>query len=245
MMLRPYRRSPETACMPTLSDIRYHFIKQVYGDHNKSATVRAALARLLDALPKEGALALNIGAGRTRLDPRVRNLEIEAGDGIDYVGTADRIPLPDNSVDLAISQEVFEHVPDPMACLREVHRVLKPGGKAYIQLPFVIGYHPQPGDYWRFTHEGLGTIVARAGLTVVEEGVTVGAGTGLYRILVEYCAILFSLPLAKLYIPMKAAFAILLYPLKWTDRLLALHGEARRISGGHFVICEKRGKAAV
>lgn len=231
--------------MPTLADIRYFFIKQVYGDHNKSAAVRSALARLLDALPRENALALNVGAGRTRLDPRVKNLDIEPGDGIDFVGPADAIPLPDASVDLVISQEVFEHVPDPMACLAEVRRVLKPGAKAYIQLPFVIGFHPQPGDYWRFTHQGIATLATRAGLTVVEEGVTVGAGTGLYRIMVEYLAILFSLPFSRLYIPMKALFAILLYPLKWTDRLLALHGEAKRISGGHYVICEKPGTGQV
>jgi SAM-dependent methyltransferase len=44
-------------------------------------------------------------------------------------GDADRLPLPDASIDLALSAFVFQLVPDRPAALREALRVLRPGGR--------------------------------------------------------------------------------------------------------------------
>jgi SAM-dependent methyltransferase len=46
--------------------------------------------------------------------------------------SADALPLPDNSIDLAVLHTLMSHVPDPGAVLREVSRVLRPGGRAVI-----------------------------------------------------------------------------------------------------------------
>ena len=54
---------------------------------------------------------------------RVRNLDIIWGPGIHIVGPAEAIPLPDNSVDLVISQETLEHVADPVKAIAEITRV--------------------------------------------------------------------------------------------------------------------------
>ena len=51
------------------------------------------------------------------------------------VGTAESIPLPDCSVDVAVSIETFEHLPEPRLLLTELRRVLAPGGKAIISTP--------------------------------------------------------------------------------------------------------------
>jgi arsenite methyltransferase len=47
-------------------------------------------------------------------------------------GDASSLPLPDAGVDAAVSVQVLEYVPDPTAALRELHRVLRPGGRVVV-----------------------------------------------------------------------------------------------------------------
>ncbi|MCA9184683.1 MAG: arsenite methyltransferase [Pirellulaceae bacterium] len=49
-----------------------------------------------------------------------------------HQSTIDQIPLPDGSVDCVISNCVINLAPDKSAVLREVHRVLKPGGRVAV-----------------------------------------------------------------------------------------------------------------
>ncbi len=75
----------------------------------------------------------------------------------------DRIPVADGSVDLVILSEVIEHLPDSDAALRELHRVLRPGGGLVLTTPnlagwlnrvqLVLGYQPvgtETGTEWVF-----------------------------------------------------------------------------------------------
>ena len=45
------------------------------------------------------------------------------------------IPFPDGSFKLVVANQVFEHVPDLKPVLREIHRVLTPGGKLFCIFP--------------------------------------------------------------------------------------------------------------
>jgi SAM-dependent methyltransferase len=47
-----------------------------------------------------------------------------------------RIPLPDNSFDVVLCNHVLEHVDDDIKAMKELYRVLKPGGFAILQVPF-------------------------------------------------------------------------------------------------------------
>ena len=49
---------------------------------------------------------------------------------------ATRLSFPDGSFDCVISQDVFEHVFDIDACLKEMYRVIRPGGRLIISVPF-------------------------------------------------------------------------------------------------------------
>jgi SAM-dependent methyltransferase len=220
------------------NSVEQFFVKKIYADHNDSASVKNALSMLIAGLNADDE-GLNIGAGYTRLSSQIRNMELDPGEGIDIVGSVEDIPAEDNRFALIITQEVLEHVEDPFRAVQEIARVLKPGGKAYVQLPFMIGYHPCPKDYWRFTHEGIVQLAEQSGLRCIETGVSVGSATGFYRILVEFLAILFSLPVKSSYRGFKALFSLLFYPVKWLDRLLALSPQAHRIAGGYFVILTK------
>lgn len=44
-------------------------------------------------------------------------------------------PWPDNSVDEVRAHDVFEHLPNRILTMNELHRVLKPGGRATIEVP--------------------------------------------------------------------------------------------------------------
>jgi SAM-dependent methyltransferase len=48
------------------------------------------------------------------------------------VGSAESLPFPDNTVDLVVSRGSIFFWDDPIKGLQEVHRVLRPGGKAYV-----------------------------------------------------------------------------------------------------------------
>lgn len=47
-----------------------------------------------------------------------------------------RLSFPDTSLDLIVSNDVFEHVPDPWIALKECSRVLRPGGQMLATIPF-------------------------------------------------------------------------------------------------------------
>lgn len=48
---------------------------------------------------------------------------------------ADALPFPSSSQDLVIASHVLEHVPDDTACIRELHRLLRPGGALIVLVP--------------------------------------------------------------------------------------------------------------
>ena len=59
------------------------------------------------------------------LDPRVEtNPQLHSGIRCDLT----KIPLPDDSIDVIFSRYVLEHIQNPQAFLKEMHRLLKPGG---------------------------------------------------------------------------------------------------------------------
>jgi SAM-dependent methyltransferase len=76
----------------------------------------------------------------------------------DIVGDIHELPLADGSVDAIICIAVLEHVRNPFQAVAEMKRVLKPGGRAFVYVPFLFYFHSEVGyysDYWRFTKEGV------------------------------------------------------------------------------------------
>lgn len=50
-------------------------------------------------------------------------------------GNACRLPYTDGSFDLVLATDIIEHIDDDISALREIYRVLKPGGKTLISVP--------------------------------------------------------------------------------------------------------------
>lgn len=225
-----------------LQTMRRKFVRTVYASHNDSAPVQEALRRCLGEL-SDGKVGLNVGAGATRLHPAIINYDLIAGPAIDCTGRAERLPFADNSFSVVISQETLEHVADPFEAVREIHRTMAPGGVFYCQVPFVIGYHPGPTDYWRFTKEGIQRLVEQAGLSCECVAVTVGPATGFYRIVVEFFATILSRPVPRAYHLMKGALALGFYPIKWLDGILYRSTQVDRVAGGYYAIARKQPSA--
>jgi SAM-dependent methyltransferase len=156
------------------------------------------------------------------------------------VASAEDLPFASESLALVVSQEVVEHVADPWRAVTEAARVLKPGGKLFLQTPFIIGCHPCPHDYWRFTAEGLTRLIESAGFEMEHIEPSVGAGSGMYRISVEFCAVMAAAIWARLYLPIKGLAAILFRPLCMADRVAAASPAAHRMPGGYFAIAVKK-----
>ncbi len=65
------------------------------------------------------------------------------------VAAAEALPYADGSFDLVLSHEVIEHVADDRQVLREMMRVLRPGGRAVIFCPNRLHPFETHGHYWR------------------------------------------------------------------------------------------------
>lgn len=75
-----------------------------------------------------------------------------------------RLPFADATVDTVLLLEVLEHLRHPAQALSEISRVLRPGGKLLLTLPFLYPVHDAPHDYQRYTAFGLVRDIERAGL---------------------------------------------------------------------------------
>ena len=95
--------------------------------------------------------------------PYVKKVEYKIMDPVldyspDIVGDIHNMPMGDNSQEAMICLAILEHVQNPPKAIKEMLRVLKPGGFCLIYVPFLFYYHAEAGyykDYWRFSEDAL------------------------------------------------------------------------------------------
>jgi SAM-dependent methyltransferase len=104
---------------------------------------------------------------------------------IDYISEITHIPLADGSVDIILCTEVLEHVPEPIEVLRELARLLKPGGRMFLTAPLGSGLHQLPYHYYGgYTPEWYRHFARKFNLTVVE----ITPNGGFFKLLAQECA---------------------------------------------------------
>jgi SAM-dependent methyltransferase len=136
--------------------------------------------------------------------------------------------LPAGSFDTLLSTQVLEHVYDTKAFVRECHRLLAPGGKGILTVPFLWQCHAEPNDFYRFTRYSLQRLFEEQGFSVLELTPVGGAYAALLqtRIVSVHCREIKSRPrrvLRKLWnlllIPVLNWKALHLDRFFWNDKL--------------------------
>jgi SAM-dependent methyltransferase len=107
-------------------------------------------------------LVLDLGGGRGMLrEPleqqghRYVNLDMRRQSPSEptLVGDAHQLPFADEVFDYVISKDTLEHFQQPWTAVREIHRVLRPGGHLILMVPFMHPFHSD--DFYRYTPLGL------------------------------------------------------------------------------------------
>jgi SAM-dependent methyltransferase len=135
--------------------------------HSQWLAVRDLHADLEEVLGAQDATArvLDVGCGtqpyRRWLPEGAEyvGLDVAPGPHVDVVAERGKSwPLPDASFDVVLCTQVLEHVDDLELAVREIDRVLKPGGVVVVSVPFSYNEHGAPDDYRRFSRFGLAQV---------------------------------------------------------------------------------------
>ena len=74
---------------------------------------------------------------------------------IDHNYDLEALPFDNGSYDRIACNAILEHVEHPCQAIKEMYRVLKTGGRIWVEVPFNQPFHPSPEDHWRTTLSGL------------------------------------------------------------------------------------------
>jgi len=120
-------------------------------------------------------MVLDAGAGAAPYKALVAHANYESADfemfdqpyaKSTYVCDLKEIPVEDARYDYVLFNQVLEHVPYPALVLKELHRVMKPGGRLIYTAPLFYEEHGQPYDFYRYTSFGIRVLFEDAGFSI-------------------------------------------------------------------------------
>lgn len=153
----------------------------------------SALVGRIHKNPELVELRQRVDIWATSLPPRSRILDAGAGDSryrdlfhdhvyesadfaqvqgkayapIDHVCDLRSIPVPSASFDAVLCTQVLAHLPEPLEALRELGRVMRPGGRLLLSCPFSFQENERPFDFYRYTRYGLSHLLKQSGFQVL------------------------------------------------------------------------------
>jgi hypothetical protein len=126
----PFGRSGRAdAYCPVCESLERHRLHWIYL-RERTALLDGRVRRWLHVAPEE------VLATRLRAQPGVRYLSADLADPRAMLRLdVERLPFADGAFDAILCSHVLEHVPDDRAAMRELRRVLRPGGLALLPVP--------------------------------------------------------------------------------------------------------------
>jgi len=159
---------------------------------------------------------LDLGSGKNASYMKFMKTEESSIKTVDFFNDSEikidlekELNLERNKYDTIILFNTLEHIYNYKFLLSEINKILKEKGKFEIFVPFLIGYHPDPNDFFRPTHEYLIKILEENGFDGEIYLIGVGPFMSSYQMICRY----FKLSLIKLF------FLIIVIGL---DKLLSL-----------------------
>jgi SAM-dependent methyltransferase len=158
---------------------------------------RAGLCSAMkDFAPELSGALLDVGCGSK---PYRTLFSVETYTGLDLdsehtrqLGVADQyydggqFPFADDTFDAVLCNQVLEHIFEPKEFLREILRVLKPGGRLLLTVPFVWDEHEQPADYSRYSSFGLEALLSGAGFRILKQKKLCADAAAIFQMLNAY-----------------------------------------------------------
>jgi 2-polyprenyl-3-methyl-5-hydroxy-6-metoxy-1,4-benzoquinol methylase len=157
---------------------------------------------------------------------------------VDFVSDIqDMRSLAQASYDTVLCSEVLEHIPQPNKAISEVYRILRPGGKFILSVPYLGRLHEEPFDYFRYTKYGLQFLLENHGFRVLE----IVATGSLFSFLghqistVVVCSV-WHVPILN-YCAFWLNASLCTFPCYWLDRFFAI---AHKLPLGYVAVAESQ-----
>lgn len=222
---------------------------RLLADGRPPAPWRMSDARIHDLLTHEanGGRILDVGSGAWRRAPRVVNLDVVAQPTVDVIADAQNLPFRSETFDFVCCSSALEHLLCPEKVVAEIHRALRPGGRIFVEIPFVYPFHGDDAtgeaDYRRMTAAGLRHILRD--FAEIETGQSVGPAGVLSLLAAEFVALFFaSRSHTVVYYSVRNLVGWLFVPLRLLDPWLIRRPKGDRRDRGHVDPSVPAGHAA-
>ncbi|MCK4666415.1 class I SAM-dependent methyltransferase [Candidatus Dependentiae bacterium] len=189
-------------------------------------------------------IVVNMGAGFEKIFQRtfskykqIIKIGIPHIGQVDIIGDAMNLPLKSNSIDLILNSSIIEHLENPEIAIDEIYRTLKPGGKVYVEIPFMRAYHMIPNDFQRYTISGIEKVFERHGFKMIQKGVCSGSFTAFALFLRDFFESI--TPGVFLSSIVRIFLTYLLHPIKYLDLFFENKKRLENLACNFFYVGKK------
>jgi hypothetical protein len=138
-------------------------------------------------------LTLDLGSGKNASYMKFMKIEESSITTVDFFNKSEmkldlekELNLEKNKYDTIILFNTLEHIYNYKSLISQINKTLKQTGKFEIFVPFLIGYHPDPNDFFRPTHKYLMSILNESGFEGEIYLIGVGPFISSYQMIFRY-----------------------------------------------------------